>query len=152
MATFTDPTNESGQWYDRLQLTFEKVFISTLSAMLYISKKLMETKKTKKATRIVCSRETIIRIISVIPQFHWWDHFDLDYFLILDFLQEKNLGSTGAVHSNAPKAKLVGEKISLDEQRSSSGTWGERVYELWKKVQATQENYRAVVKLCRQKK
>lgn len=27
----------------------------------------------------------------------------------------------------------------------------ERLYELWKTVQATQESYRAVVKLCRQK-
>lgn len=56
-----------------LQLTIKKVFISTLSVMLYVSKKLVVTKKQtnkKKATRIVCDREAIISIISVIPQYH----------------------------------------------------------------------------------
>jgi len=60
--------------------------------MLYVSKKLVVTKKQtnkKKATRIVCDREAIISIISVIPQYHWWDHLELYYFLILDLLQEK---------------------------------------------------------------
>lgn len=71
MAAFTGSTDESGQHTIDLQLTIKKVFISTLSVMLYVSKKLVVTKKTKKkATRIVCGREAIISIISVIPQYH----------------------------------------------------------------------------------
>lgn len=49
--------------------------------------------------------------------------------------------------------KLLGEKTSLDEQRTSSETQEKkkkkRFYELWKKGQENQEDHRAVVKLCR---
>ena len=49
------------------------------------------------------------------------------------------------------KDKLVGKKTSLAEQRALAGTQGKkRVYDLWKKGQATQEDYKDVVRLCRE--
>ncbi|KAK4828709.1 LOW QUALITY PROTEIN: hypothetical protein QYF61_000547 [Mycteria americana] len=71
----------------------------------------------------------------------------------LDILQEANLKSTEVGHPHVLKDKPAGKKTGLAEQRALAGTQGEkrRVYDLWKKGQATQEDYKDVVRLCREK-
>ncbi|KAK4830258.1 hypothetical protein QYF61_009351 [Mycteria americana] len=65
---------------------------------------------------------------------------------------EGNLKGTGAGRPHVPKDELPGKKPSLAEQRALAGTQGKkRVYDLWKKGQATQEDYKDVVRLCREK-
>lgn len=49
-------------------------------------------------------------------------------------LQERNLEGIGVVHPYVTKIELTG-----------------KVYDLWKKGQATQEDYKYVAKLCREK-
>jgi len=50
-----------------------------------------------------------------------------------------------------PKGKPAG-KTSLVEQRALAGTQEKRrVYVLWKNGQATQEDYKDIVRLCREK-
>jgi len=50
------------------------------------------------------------------------------------------------------KDKPVGKKTDLAEQGSLAGTQKKmRIYELWKKRQATRENCKGVVRLCREK-
>ena len=50
------------------------------------------------------------------------------------------------------KHKLMGRNASLPEQRALVGTQEKRrVYKIWKKGQATQEDNKDVVKLCREK-
>lgn len=50
-----------------------------------------------------------------------------------------------------PKDEPVGE-TGLTEQRVLSGAWEKRrVYGIWKKGQAAQENYKDVIKLCKEK-
>jgi len=49
------------------------------------------------------------------------------------------------------KDKPEGKKTNLAEQRALVGTQEKRrVYVLWKKGQATQEDYKDIVKLCRE--
>lgn len=51
-----------------------------------------------------------------------------------------------------PKDEPMWKKIGLAEQRSSAGRKKKRRnYELWKKGQATQDDYRDVVGSCRKK-
>ena len=53
------------------------------------------------------------------------------------------------------KDKLVGKTTGVAEQGALTGTQGKkkktRFYDLWKKGQATQEDYKDVVRLCREK-
>jgi len=50
------------------------------------------------------------------------------------------------------KDELVGKKTGLAEQRALAGTQAKkRFYDLWKKGQATQEDYKDVMKLHREK-
>ncbi|GAB0184205.1 mitochondrial enolase superfamily member 1 [Grus japonensis] len=50
-----------------------------------------------------------------------------------------------------PKDRLAGKKTSLAEQRALAGTQGKNpAYDLGKKGQATQEDYKDVVRLCRE--
>jgi len=50
------------------------------------------------------------------------------------------------------KDEPVEEKVILAEQRALAGTRKKRrVYDLWKKGQATQEDYKDIVMLCRDK-
>jgi len=67
----------------------------------------------------------------------------------LDILQGGNPKCAGAGHPHVPKDELAGKKTILAEQRSLSGTQENR--HLWKKGQATQADYKDVVRLCREK-
>jgi len=50
------------------------------------------------------------------------------------------------------KDEPVGKETGLAEQRSVAGTQVKKsVYELWKKKQAIQGNYKDVIRLCREK-
>lgn len=51
------------------------------------------------------------------------------------------------------KNKLLGRKVGLTEQRVLTGTQGKRrrAYDLWKKRQVMQEDYKDVVRLCSEK-
>lgn len=50
------------------------------------------------------------------------------------------------------KAKREGQKTSLAEQGTPLGTQTEKkLYDLWKHDEASQEDYRAVVGVCREK-
>ncbi|KAK4815488.1 LOW QUALITY PROTEIN: hypothetical protein QYF61_003024 [Mycteria americana] len=71
----------------------------------------------------------------------------------LDILQEGNLKGTRAGCPHVPKDEPAGKKTSLAEQRTLAGIQGKtkRVYDLWKKGQATQKDYKDVVRLCREK-
>ncbi|GAB0180778.1 hypothetical protein GRJ2_000543100 [Grus japonensis] len=70
----------------------------------------------------------------------------------LDILQEGNLKGAGAGCPHVPKDKPAGKKTGLAEQRALAGTRKKRrVYDLWKKGQATQEDYKDVLRLCREK-
>ncbi|KAK4827203.1 hypothetical protein QYF61_015231 [Mycteria americana] len=70
----------------------------------------------------------------------------------LDIVQEGNLKVAGAGCTYVPKYELVGKKTSLAEQRGLAGNQEKRrVYDLWKKGQATQEDYKDVMGLCREK-
>jgi len=52
-----------------------------------------------------------------------------------------------------PKEESVGQEASLAEQRALAGTQekNRRFYDHWKKGQATQEHYKEVMRLCREK-
>ncbi|KAK4832250.1 hypothetical protein QYF61_021602 [Mycteria americana] len=72
----------------------------------------------------------------------------------LDILQEGNLKGAGAGCPHVPKDEQVGKKTGLAEQSTLAGSRGKkkkRVYDLWKKGQATQEDYKDVVRLRREK-
>ncbi|KAK4826796.1 hypothetical protein QYF61_011604, partial [Mycteria americana] len=70
----------------------------------------------------------------------------------LDILQEGNLKGTGAGCPHVPKDEPAGKKTGLAEQKALAGIQEKgRVYDLWKKGQATQEDYKDVVRLCREK-
>jgi len=71
---------------------------------------------------------------------------------MLDTLQEGNLKGAGAGCPYVPKDEPPGKTISLAEQRTLSRTQEKRrVYVLWKKGQATQEDYKNIMRLCREK-
>ncbi|KAK4812034.1 hypothetical protein QYF61_026172 [Mycteria americana] len=70
----------------------------------------------------------------------------------LDILQEGNLKGAGAGRPHVPKDKPAGKKTGLAEQRALAGTQEKRrVYDLWKKGQATQEDYKDAMRLYREK-
>jgi len=70
----------------------------------------------------------------------------------LNALQEGNLKGRGEGHPHVLKDEPKTNKTILAEQRSLVGTQeNKRVYELWKKEQATQEDYKDVMRLCREK-
>lgn len=51
------------------------------------------------------------------------------------------------------KDELLGRKVGLTEQRVFTGTQAERrrAYDLWKKRQVMQEDYKDVMRLCSEK-
>lgn len=67
----------------------------------------------------------------------------------MDILQEENPEGGRTGHCHVPKDESVGY-TSLAEQKALPGTWGEkkRIYDLWKKEQATQKD---VMRLYREK-
>ncbi|KAK4832789.1 hypothetical protein QYF61_025657 [Mycteria americana] len=70
----------------------------------------------------------------------------------LDILQEGNLKGAGAGHPHVLKDEPAGKTTSLAEQESFGWNSGKKgVYDLWKKGQATQEDYKDVMRLCREK-
>ncbi|KAK4816829.1 hypothetical protein QYF61_023893 [Mycteria americana] len=69
----------------------------------------------------------------------------------LDILQEGNLKGTEAGRTHLLKDKLAGKKTGLAEERVLVGIQEKRVYDVWKKGQATWEDYKDVVGLCREK-
>jgi len=69
----------------------------------------------------------------------------------LDFLQGGSLKDTGAGCPHVPQDKLAGKMTGLAEQGALAGTQEKRrLYHLWKKGQATQEEYRGLIRTCRE--
>ncbi|KAK4818656.1 hypothetical protein QYF61_017264 [Mycteria americana] len=61
--------------------------------------------------------------------------------------EKEGLKGAGTGCPHVLKDELVGKKTSLAEQRALAGTQEKkRVYDLWKKGQATQEDYKDVVR------
>lgn len=69
-----------------------------------------------------------------------------------DILQE-NPTDTGAGHPLTPKDKSVGKKIGLPETESFSRNSGKKMgfYDHWKKGRASQDEYKDLMSLCREK-
>jgi len=60
-------------------------------------------------------------------------------------------GSLKGTQEGFPQAEPAGEMTSLAEQGALAGTQEERrVYHLWKKGQVTQEEYRGLIRSCRE--
>lgn len=49
------------------------------------------------------------------------------------------------------KDESVGKEVSLAQQRALVGTCREKFYNLWKKGQATHQDYKGAMRLCREK-
>lgn len=49
------------------------------------------------------------------------------------------------------KDEPVRRKISLAEQGAFATAQGKRIYDLWEKVQATQQEYKDVINICTEK-